>query len=77
MVFWVLEYWLRKFRLEYERIQEAINDKGMHVIATSEDMDTLEAYRIYHSRDSSETQYMFMKSEIGLDKQEQKNYRTN
>lgn len=54
--------------LEYERIQEAINDKGMHVIATSEDMDTLEAYRIYHSRDSSETQYMFMKSEIGLDK---------
>ncbi|MBQ1492945.1 MAG: hypothetical protein IIZ39_13385, partial [Blautia sp.] len=53
---------------EYDKIQEAINDKGMHVIATSEDMDTLEAFRIYHSRDSSETQYMFMKSEIGLEK---------
>ena len=53
---------------EYDKIQEAINDMGMHVIATSEDMNTLEAYRIYHSRDSSETQYMFMKSEIGLEK---------
>jgi hypothetical protein len=53
---------------EYDKIQEAINDKGMHIIATSEDMDTLEAYRIYHARDSSETQYMFMKSEIGLEK---------
>ena len=54
--------------IEYDKIQDAINDKGMHVLATSGDMDTLEAYKIYHSRDSSETQYMFMKSEIGLEK---------
>jgi hypothetical protein len=58
----------RTLLAEDDRIQEAVNDKGMHVIASSKDMHTIEAYRIYHARDSIETQYIFMKSEIGLEK---------
>ena len=53
--------------VEYEKIQEAINDKGFHVLATSENMKAKRAWEIYHVRDASETQYMFMKSELGLD----------
>lgn len=53
--------------IEYGSIQDAINDKGFHVMATSEDMETMEAWKVYHSRDSSEKQYDIMKSETGLD----------
>ena len=58
----------RTLVIEYDKIQEAINDKGMHVIVTSKEMAPLDAYKIYHTRDSSEKQFMFMKSEIGEDK---------
>ena len=38
------------------------------MLATSEEMPTIAAHDIYRARDSSEKQYMFMKSEIGLEK---------
>lgn len=53
--------------LEYDRIQEAVNNKGFHVLASSEEMESLEAWRVYHARESSEKQYRIMKTEIGLD----------
>ena len=53
--------------IEYERIQEALSNKGFHAIATSDDIETIDAWRVYHARDSSEKQYSIMKSEIGLD----------
>ncbi len=53
--------------IEYGSMQDAINDKGFHVMATSEDMETMEAWKVYRSRDSGEKQYNIMKSETGLD----------
>ena len=50
-----------------ENIQETLDDKGFHVLATSKEMTAHDAYKIYHARDSSEKQYMFMKTELGLD----------
>lgn len=50
-----------------DRIQEAIDNSGFHVLATSEQMTALEACNIYRARDSSEKQYMVMKSKLGLD----------
>ena len=54
--------------VEKERLQSAIDDKGFHVIATSAEMTTKSAHDIYQARDSSEKQYMFMKSELGHEK---------
>ena len=51
----------------YDKIQEAIDAKGFHVLATSEKMTALNAYKIYHARDSCEKQFMFMKTELGED----------
>ena len=48
--------------IEKETIQSAINDDGFYGLATSEKMTAEEAYKIYQMRDSSEKQYMFMKS---------------
>ena len=53
--------------INYDNIQEAIDNFGFHVLATSAEMSTLEAYKIYRARDSSEKQYMVMKSKLGLD----------
>ena len=50
-----------------EKVQEAVDNSGFHVLATSEQMTALEANNIYHARDSSEKQYMVMKSKLGLD----------
>ena len=57
----------RTVELYKDNIQEAINNAGFHVLATSAKMSTLDAYKIYHARDSSEKQYMVMKSKLGLD----------
>lgn len=54
--------------IEKETIQSAINDDGFYALATSEKMTAEEAYKIYQMRDSSEKQYMFMKSKLGLSK---------
>ena len=55
-----------------DNIQEAIDNMGFHGIATSKEMTALQAHDIYMARDSSEKQYMFMKSKLGMDK-----YRTS
>ena len=58
----------QSLELEESKLQDAIDDKGFYVLATSEEMPTIAAHDIYRARDSSEKQYMFMKSEIGLEK---------
>ena len=50
-----------------EKIQEAIDSKGFHVLASSKEMTALDAYNIYLARDSAEKQFMFMKSKLGMD----------
>ena len=50
-----------------DKIQEAIDSKGCHVLASAKAMTALEAYNIYHTRDSAEKQFMFMKSRLGMD----------
>jgi hypothetical protein len=47
--------------------QAAIDGKGFSSIATTVNMGPMEANRLYHLRDASETQYMFMKSQLGYD----------
>jgi len=51
----------------HEEWQMAIDGKGFSSIATSENMEPMEANRLYHLRDASETQYMLMKSQLGYD----------
>lgn len=58
----------RTIQIEKEKIQDIIDDEGFHGLATSKNMTAVEAYKIYQARDSSEKQYMFMKSKLGLDK---------
>ena len=58
----------RTLEMRKDHIQEAINDMGFHGIATSKEMTALQAHDIYMARDSSEKQYMFMKSKLGMDK---------
>lgn len=57
----------RTVEIYKDKIQGAIDNSGFHVLATSAEMTALEAYKIYHARDSSEKQYMVMKSKLGLD----------
>ena len=54
--------------IEKETIQSEIDDDGFYGLATSEKMTAEEANKIYQMRDSSEKQYMFMKSKLGLSK---------
>lgn len=54
-------------RYNYEAWQEAVDMKGFCSIATSLDFGAEETDRLYHLRDSSETQYMIMKSQMGYD----------
>ena len=51
----------------HEEWQMAIDGKGFLSIATTENMGPMEANRLYHLRDASETQYMIMKSQLGYD----------
>lgn len=51
----------------YEKWQKDVDAKGYSSIAASEDFGPAETSRIYHLRDSSEKQYMFMKSQLGYD----------
>lgn len=57
----------RTVELYKDNIQEAVDNAGFHVLASSAKMTALDAYKIYHARDSSEKQYMVMKSRLGLD----------
>lgn len=52
--------------VEKDNIQSVIDDEGFYGLATSEEMSAEQAYKIYQMRDSSEKQYMFMKSKLGL-----------
>lgn len=58
----------RTIVIEKEKLQETIDDEGFYGLATSQEMTAMEAYKIYQARDSSEKQYMFMKSKLGLTK---------
>ena len=54
--------------VEKDNIQSVIDDEGFYGLATSEEMTAEQAYKIYQMRESSEKQYMFMKSKLGLSK---------
>lgn len=51
-----------------EKLQKAVDGKGFFGLGTSKEMGADEARSIYAARDSSEKQFMAMKSEIGLDR---------
>lgn len=57
----------KTLEMHFEKIQEAIDSKGFHVLASANEMSALDAYNIYHARDSAEKQFMFMKSKLGMD----------
>lgn len=50
-----------------EAWQAAIDEKGFHTMASSEDLEPSEVNSLYHLRDASEKQYMIMKSQLGFD----------
>ena len=52
---------------DYARWQKDMDLKGFCSIASSEDFGPEEVDRIYHLRDSSETQYAILKSQLGYD----------
>lgn len=54
-----------KYKLE--AWQAAIDEKGFHSIASSEDLEPSKVHYLYHLRDASEKQYMVMKSQLGFD----------
>jgi len=51
----------------YDRWQEDLDAKGFYSIATSEKMTSITADTLYGLRDTSETQYMYTKSQLGFD----------
>ncbi len=52
---------------DYAKWQKDVDLKGFCSIASSEDYGAEEVDRIYHLRDSSETQYAILKSQLGYD----------
>ena len=48
-----------------DELQKAVDAKGYATIASSIALTPAEANRIYHLRDASEKQYMFMKTQLG------------
>lgn len=50
-----------------EAWQKAVDQKGFHTIACSEDLDPARVDELYHLRDASEKQFMILKSQLGFD----------
>lgn len=50
-----------------EAWQKAVDQKGFHTIACSEDFDPKTVNELYHLRDASEKQFMILKSQLGFD----------
>jgi hypothetical protein len=55
----------RTLVVEHDAIQEAFDSKGYFGLGTTARMEASEAYRIYKLRDSSEKQFMVMKTQLG------------
>ena len=51
-----------------DTLQKAIDGKGLYSIVSSAEMTPAEVYESYVSRNSSETQYMFVKGQLGYGK---------
>ena len=58
----------RSVILKKGALQAAIDSKGLYSIVSSIEMTPAEVYESYASRNSSETQYMFVKSQLGYGK---------
>lgn len=52
-------------KLVPKTLQDAIDEKGLYSIVTSEKMSPEEVHNLYSSRNASETQYMLIKSQLG------------
>ena len=50
-----------------EAWQKAVDQKGFHTIACSEDLDPARVNELYRLRDASEKQFMILKSQLGFD----------
>lgn len=55
----------RKAVLNTAEIQKRIDEKGLYCIVSSEGKTPLEVHRQYSSRDASETQFRFIKTQLG------------
>lgn len=49
-------------------LQRALDEKGLYCVVCSEPLTPYEVHSLYSSRNSSETQYMFIKSQLGYGK---------
>ena len=58
----------RRVVMRKKALQEAIDSKGLYSIVSSVEMSPAEVYESYASRNSSETQYMFVKGQLGYGK---------
>ena len=58
----------RRVVMRKEALQKAIDSKGLYSIVSSIEMTPTEVYESYASRNSSETQYMFVKGQLGYGK---------
>ena len=50
------------------RLQEMLDEKGLYSIVSSADLKPAEIHRLYQCRNSSETEYMVIKSQLGYGK---------
>lgn len=51
-----------------EALQEALDEKGLYSIVTSQEMTPAQVHGLYSSRNASETEYMLIKSQLGYGK---------
>ena len=51
--------------MQREAFRSSLSSKGFFTIASSEGMDSKTAYEMYFSRDAAETEFMYVKSQLG------------
>ena len=51
-----------------DELQKVLDEKGLYAIVSSEEMTPLEVHHLYQVRNSSETEYMMIKSQLGYGK---------
>ena len=51
-----------------DELQKVLDEKGLYAIVSSEELTPLEVHQLYQARNSSETEYMIIKSQLGYGK---------
>lgn len=58
----------KTLELNTSELQKLLDEKGLYAIVASEEMTPQEVHRLYQARNSSETEYMIVKTQLGYGK---------